>query len=225
MPIPENSRPLLRQSTKEMIYEVLCDWIICEKLLPGEKINDMELAKHFGVSRTPVREALQLLEAQKLVRFIPGKATVVSEVDKDDIEKCYGPLSVIQALAAEQACSRLTSAQLDMLDSYVKDLVRANENNDSQAAIISDMAFHDMIMGVADNGYMAEFSRTMVLHIERIKYHYFHREIMRTASIEQHEEILQAFRARDAALAFERMRTHWLYVMERCLTEILCANG
>lgn len=221
MPIPKDSQPLVRQSAQEMVYDVLCDWIVSGKLLPGEKVNDIELSKHFGVSRTPVREALQLLKSQKLIQFIPGKATVVAEVDKQDIEKCYRPLAVIQALAAEQACPRFTEDELQELDSQLVSLIDADARDDLHAAISSDMAFHDLIMKVADNEYMADFSRSMILHIQRIKYHYFCVGIMRKSSIEQHAKILDAFRAKDGVLAASLMRDHWLFVMDRCLTEIM----
>ena len=67
MPIPTKPENLQRLSAKNIIYQALCDWIISGEMLPGEKLMDMELARHFSVSRTPVREALQMLETQKLV--------------------------------------------------------------------------------------------------------------------------------------------------------------
>ena len=101
MPIPENVENLQRVSAKSTIYQVVCDWIITGVLKPGEKIIDSELAKRFNVSRTPVREAIQILEGQKLVYVVPGRATVVADIDPADIEKCYRTLAELQALAAE----------------------------------------------------------------------------------------------------------------------------
>ena len=72
MPIPENVENLRRVSAKSSIYQVVCSWIITGVLKPGEKIVDSELAKRFNVSRTPVREAIQILEGQKLVYVVPG---------------------------------------------------------------------------------------------------------------------------------------------------------
>ena len=91
MPIPQQENPVNRQSTRDVIYQALRDWIIQGELQPGEKINDAELARHFHVSRTPVREAFQLLESQKLIRVVPGRSTTVTEIDKVDLEKCYRP--------------------------------------------------------------------------------------------------------------------------------------
>ena len=116
MPIPEKGNDLCRLSAKDIIYRTVCEWIITGVLRPGEKILDSELARHFSVSRTPVREALQVLESQKLICVRPGRATVVAELDVDDIEKCYRPLAAIQGLAAELACGRLTEEALAALE-------------------------------------------------------------------------------------------------------------
>ena len=101
MPIPERPQALQRQSAKSVVYQTVCDWIITGVMKPGEKILDSELAPYFNVSRTPVREALQLLQNQKLVCVIPGRTTVVADLDVEDFEKCYRPLAEIDALAAE----------------------------------------------------------------------------------------------------------------------------
>ena len=112
MPIPENVENLRRVSAKSSIYQVVCSWIITGVLKPGEKIVDSELAKRFNVSRTPVREAIQILEGQKLVYVVPGRATVVADIDPADIEKCYRTLAELQGLAAELACGSLTDREL-----------------------------------------------------------------------------------------------------------------
>ncbi|WP_320128458.1 GntR family transcriptional regulator [uncultured Sphaerochaeta sp.] len=224
MPIPSTNDQMKRQSTKDLIYQAVCNWIISGELLPGEKINDMELAKHFNVSRTPVREAIQMLEIQKLVRVIPGKTTIVTEVDKKDICDCYRPLACIQALAAELACTAITEEQLSRLEAVHHQFSDACKNNDPENAILCDSEFHAIIMDCADNQYMEEFSQTMILHIQRIKYHYFHSDRLRKTSVGHHEGILEAIKAKDADLAGSRMKNHWLYVMQRCLNDVLDEN-
>ena len=122
MPIPENVENLRRVSAKSSIYQVVCSWIITGVLKPGEKIVDSELAKRFNVSRTPVREAIQILEGQKLVYVVPGRATVVADIDPADIEKCYRTLAELQGLAAELACGSLTDRELEQLSGFTPPL-------------------------------------------------------------------------------------------------------
>ena len=205
MPIPENVENLRRVSAKSSIYQVVCSWIITGVLKPGEKIVDSELAKRFNVSRTPVREAIQILEGQKLVYVVPGRATVVADIDPADIEKCYRTLAELQGLAAEL----IHAAFVD-----------ACGRNDGTDAITQDSLFHDAIVRGAHNEYVEEFSHTMILHIQRIKYHYFHCDRLRKISVSQHGEILQTIQARDSARAKELMRSHWLCSMENSLRDV-----
>ena len=65
MPLPSQEIPFERTSAKQKVYETVKDWIIERQFKPGEKVSDVEIAEYFNISRTPVREALQLLEAQK----------------------------------------------------------------------------------------------------------------------------------------------------------------
>ncbi len=220
MPIPENVENLRRVSAKSSIYQVVCSWIITGVLKPGEKIVDSELAKRFNVSRTPVREAIQILEGQKLVYVVPGRATVVADIDPADIEKCYRTLAELQGLAAELACGSLTDRELEQLERIHAAFVDACGRNDGTDAITQDNLFHDAIVRGAHNEYVEEFSHTMILHIQRIKYHYFHCDRLRKISVSQHGEILQTIQARDSARAKELMRSHWLCSMENSLRDV-----
>ena len=112
MPIPSKTESIQTLSVKDRIYNVVCEWIITGVLKSGEKILDSELAQYFDVSRTPVREAIQMLERQKLVKVIPSRGTIVANIEIEDTEKCYRLLAEIQAFAAEEACERISEEQL-----------------------------------------------------------------------------------------------------------------
>ena len=78
MPIPAQQSPVVRTTARERVFKALQEWIIDGPLLPEERLNDAELAKFFSVSRTPVREALQMLAEQKLVTMVPSSGTFVA---------------------------------------------------------------------------------------------------------------------------------------------------
>ena len=195
MPIPSKTESIQTLSVKDRIYNVVCEWIITGVLKSGEKILDSELAQYFDVSRTPVREAIQMLERQKLVKVIPSRGTIVANIEIEDTEKCYRLLAEIQAFAAEEACERISEEQL----------------------LSGDTRFHEIIVKVADNEYVEDFSRILQLHISRIRYHYFHENVNPIRSVGHHEKILQALVERNKAKAKEIMREHWLLSMEYSL--------
>ena len=152
--------------------------------------------------------------------MVPGRATVVADIDPADIEKCYRTLAELQGLAAELACGSLTDRELEQLERIHAAFVDACGRNDGTDAITQDNLFHDAIVRGAHNEYVEEFSHTMILHIQRIKYHYFHCDRLRKISVSQHGEILQTIQARDSARAKELMRSHWLCSMENSLRDV-----
>ncbi|KUP35527.1 hypothetical protein AU385_06510 [Bacillus halotolerans] len=107
MPIPSNAPKPKRQTAKKLAFEQIQKWIVEGVLVPGEKLNDDALAKALGVSRTPVREALQLLEMQGFVEMSPGKETRISQIEKNDVFKVYPPMASLQSAAAELAIENI----------------------------------------------------------------------------------------------------------------------
>lgn len=220
MPIPNKNNFIKRDSAKEKVYSSICDWIVYGELQPGEKLNVSELAEHFDVSRTPVREALLTLQAQKLVEVTPGKATVVTQIDRNDVEKSYRPLAEIQGLAVEIACNNIKEDDLDKLENNYHNLEKSISQNNINDSVKYDECFHKLLLDIADNEYIKEFSDMLMLHIKRIKYNYFKFDTMRKASIKQHREILNALRDNDSEKASLLMKEHWIYAMEKSLEKI-----
>lgn len=217
MPIPPKNESIQTLSVKDRIYNIVCEWIITGVLKSGEKILDSELAKYFDVSRTPVREAIQMLESQKLVKVIPSRGTIVANIETEDTEKCYRLLAEIQAFAAEEACERISEEQLQALKDCYHRFAAACENGEVEQLLLEDTKFHEIIVKAAGNEYAEDFSRVLLLHIRRVKYHYFHENVNPIRSVSHHEQILQALIDRDKAKAKEIMREHWLLSMEYSL--------
>ena len=109
MAVPKNLRPILRQSARTLVFKQLRQWIAEGVFTPDEALNDKEIASALGVSRTPVREALQMLEQQGAVVTTPGRHTRVRSASPRDARLVYPPLSALEALAAELGTSRATS--------------------------------------------------------------------------------------------------------------------
>jgi len=221
MPIPTDNNIIQRPSAREIVYEQLCEWIVTGVLKPGEKLSDVELASHFGVSRTPVREAIQLLHNQKFVCIIPSKATVVAELDEVDMEKCYRVIAELDALASEQACLHKTPEKTAELKGILDRYLTYVESGDAENTVRADNHFHEAVREMAGNEYLSEFAKTMVLHIRRIKYRYYQDTAIRAEAASQHRAVFEAIISGDAEAAKEAMRAHWLYAMEKSIGDVL----
>lgn len=212
MPIPsDHSRPV-RQSAKESAFNQIQQWIIDGTLQPGEKLNDSELAKALGVSRTPVRESLQLLEVQGFVKMFPGKATQVTEVEKESMNDLLPPLAVLQALSAELAIGNLTDDITAVLEEINDRFTKAIRSENYYAALKIDEEFHQVIVDAANNPYIHNIIANLQAHVRRL---FFHNSIILTEqSIEEHSQIINLMKEGNNEALAPIMKENWLRTIQ-----------
>jgi DNA-binding GntR family transcriptional regulator len=221
MPIPSNFPKYERMSAKDLVLLQLQQWITDGTLQPGEKIVDTELAEALGVSRTPVREALQILAIQGFVEMIPGKETRVTEICPKDVDRLYPPLAELDALTARTVAPTISAERIAQLEEYNEQFAQAVRNKDKAGAIHWDEQFHQAILEEADNPYISSFISTLQLHLRRIKYVFFHSSFVPAeTSIEEHKDIIEAFKQRDAERAARLIRQNWLRAREIVSAEL-----
>ncbi len=156
MPIPSKRMQEPKLSAKERIYRTLKQWIVDGTLLENEKLVDSEIAAYFGTSRTPVREALQMLDTQKLVITVPGKTTVVAPLERENIRKWYELTAYLKCCCAVTVSRHITEEQekqLHLLSAAFAQKVsqwKAGEK-DSASLLKADIAFHQFLVEIAEN--------------------------------------------------------------------------
>ncbi|PIC71554.1 GntR family transcriptional regulator [Sporosarcina sp. P18a] len=212
MPIPTNHAQPIRKTAKESAFSQLQKWIIDGTLQPGEKLNDVELAEALGVSRTPIRESLQLLEVQGFVQMFPGKATQVTDVDRESISDLLPPLAALQALSAELSIPNLTESIIRKLRETNKKFALAVEKEDYFQALKTDEKFHQIIVDTANNPYISSMLVSLQAHVRRL---FFHNSIILTEkSIEEHDQIIDLMSKRNGEQVTKVMRENWLRAIE-----------
>lgn len=214
MPIPFKQTAPKNQSVKMSIYYALREWITYGTLRPGERLNDQEISEYFEVSRTPVREALQLLAGQKLVEIFPNKGTVVTAIETERMDKWYLPLAQLHALAAELAAKRITQedvAELEALDLQIQHTI---QQRDIVSTLHTDLALHNRILKIADNELLCEFSETLMLHIQRMEYALLQHSGLSADSFVSHKKLIDALRSHDSVAASSEMKQNWLVSLE-----------
>lgn len=218
MPIPLKQPAPKKEPVKNKIYRTLCEWITYGTLCPGERLNDQEISEYFEVSRTPVREALQMLAAQKLVEIYPNKGTVVTAIETDRMDKWYVPLAHLHGLAAELACGPITEQQIDELEALDLRISSLIQQGDIVNTLQVDLLLHNRVLEIAGNEFICEFSETLMLHIQRMEYAQLRSAGLSKSSFASHRELIEAFRRHDAEAASRTMMRNWLISLEHANT-------
>jgi DNA-binding GntR family transcriptional regulator len=178
-------------------------------LAPGEVVKDVDIAERLGVSRTPVREALQMLEQLGAIESVAGRHTRVSAVSQDDADLVIAPLAILQGLAVELATPDVTAADLAGLKNANERLSAAVEAGDPVAARHADDTFHEILLKRASNRYLLAALEPLQHQRRRLDSLYFTHAGTSEASLEDHRTIIQAIEAGDAARARDEMVRHW----------------
>lgn len=205
----ENLKKIPRESLREHVYRMLQAAIVSGEIGPGERIRDQELAARLGVSRTPVREALQRLEDEGLVEAVPGSMTRVTPLDSHQARDGFPVAAALHALATRLATARLSEAELDSMRGANELLRAAIEAGDTTGAIEADDRFHGVVLRASGNAELQSAIERVMPKIRRLEFAQF-RSLGGRASCEQHEAILQALRRGDVNQAEALVEQNWL---------------
>jgi DNA-binding GntR family transcriptional regulator len=210
VPLPTSATPIPRASARTAVLEQLKGWVEDGILEPGEVVKDSDIAEHLGVSRTPVREALQILERQGIIESAPGRYTRVSTASLDDARLVYPPLSVLQALAVEVATKDITEADLAAMENQNERMMKAVKRGDAKAARDADTAFHLITVNRTNNPYLIGAVDHLLIHVRRLEVLFFRDVGPALGSHAQHAAIIDALREGDSTTASALTRENFL---------------
>jgi DNA-binding GntR family transcriptional regulator len=117
---------------KRATYETLRDMIVAFDLKPGERLVEKDLAARLGVSKTPVREALALLEAEGLVETTPYRGAIVRWLSRNEIAEQGFLVDALEMPAYDIVCARITDAELERVDRVAQELIQARQDGDGR---------------------------------------------------------------------------------------------
>jgi len=199
-------------TSAERVYDDLREAIIGGEYTPGERLRTEALAERFGTSRTPVREALVLLEGDGLVELEPRRGAVVRSFDAADLVDLYEVRAILEARAAQLAALRLTREDLDALDATCD---RAESMAGSgkiaiETLIASNDEFHRIIVEASGSARLTAALRTVAGIPRPFKAAFWKNGAERTRSLSAHREIVAALHSGSAERAESAMRLHVL---------------
>ena len=212
MPIPVQPPAEKRDSAKEKVYRQVAQWIIDGTMVPGEKLNEGEIAAYFSVSRTPVHEALMLLAEHHFVEIRPSRGSFVSRLSLEEADAVYEAISALNGVLSGLACGKRTEEDLAGLEALNRQMEEALQAGDSEEVLRLDDAFHLRLAEIAGNPYLVKYLRQLQMHITRFEHIFIRDEKDRQHSAQDHQAIIDAVAAGDRLRAAGLAEANWLGV-------------
>lgn len=197
-----------RKSLAAEAAENLREFIMLGKLAPGMPVRERDLAEAFGISRTPLKEALRILESEGLIVYGPTRRPSVADPSLDEINDWLRVQGALEALAGELACSEATDRQMAEIERINASIKEARDTDGQLEAFRRDMAFHTAIVAAAGNAALAETHASYNARLWRVRFLSSQRIPGREATRREHRDIVQALKARDAAAASRALQQH-----------------
>ena len=199
---------LSRVNLATQVYEFLKRQIVTGQLSFGLKLTEDHLAKELGVSRTPIREAMNRLAQDGLVTVSPGRGAFVQTLSSHDIVEFFEVREALEGMAARLASSRITKETLEKLRSDLEAGMVERERNGYTGYVEADREFHEAITSACGNQHLFQLMTSLRNRIQILR----HRSVILPGrarkSFQEHLDIIEALSCQDSNLAEERMRTH-----------------
>jgi len=209
---PMSAISLAPRALYEEVAELLRQRIYRRELEPGSWIDELKIAEEYGISRTPLREALKVLAAEGLVTMKVRRGAYVTEVSEKDLIDVYHLLALLESDAAGAVAERADEAQRAELEGLHRQLERSVDDRERFFAL--NEAFHLRLLEIADNRWRLQ----MVTDLRKVMKLNRHSSLLKRGRIEEslaeHRAIMDALARHDGALASRRMHEHFLHGLE-----------
>lgn len=208
----------------DQVYDALRGRIVRGEFAPGERLIEVNLAHEYGVSRTPVKQAVDRLVGEGLVEIVPRKGTFVTEIDANRLREMFAIRRLLETYAAAQGIDLVSPDRLERMRSLLDDFaVLFNDEGEFPYPLYTskDVEFHTLIVEWSGNQKLLQLYRNLSGHlqIDRVRYLQEHKPHLR--SYEEHRLIFRAYEERNSATLVELLDQH----IRRAEIELLAIAG
>jgi len=197
-----------RRSLHDELIERLRNLITRGDLAPGEKIPEKALCSQFGVSRTPLREALKVLASEGIVTLRPNRGATVSALTVAELEEVFPVMGALEALSGEIACRHISDREIQAIRKTHEAMVRHWRRGELQPYFTLNQRIHEAILEATRNETLKSIYRGLSGRILSARYVANMSPERWAKAVEEHEAILVALESRDGSALSEILKTH-----------------
>ena len=197
-----------RRSLHEELVERLQNLIVEGVLAPGEKFPEKDLCLQFGVSRTPMREALKVLAADGLIVLEPNRGAWVSRITIEELQEVFPILAVLEGLSGELACANITDEEIKAIRALHNEMLTHFKGRNMTGYFRTNQEIHEAIIKAARNSTLEFQHRGLAVRARRARYAANISDERWQEAVDEHERMIIALEARDGAQLSKILKQH-----------------
>lgn len=206
----QDNHSLAAPALYEQVAERLRSRIYAHELAPGAWVDEQAIATEYGISRTPLREALKVLASEGLVTLKPRRGCYVTELSEQDLDEIFPVMALLEGRCAHEATRKATDDDLKLLADIHADLERHAAANDADRFFEANQQFHDALQELAGNRWLRQLIEETRKFIKLTRRDSLNLAGRLRQSLAEHRKILAAVQQRDAEMARQLMHEHIL---------------
>lgn len=203
---------------RSSIFFQLRDDILKGQFEPGENLVELKLATQYGVSRTPIREALRQLELEGLVKYLPNRGVLVEGITNEDVEDIFVIREHLETLVVKWAAKRVQTEEIEKMQEVLDLQEFYTAKDDVEQVTVLDTEFHRLLLDASRSKSLRYALGSMLDYVEQARFRSLRVPGRIRDSVREHRAILEAVAAGDEQLAGERMAEH----MRRARENVFC---
>ena len=205
---------------RDVVFRTLRRQILMGELKPGERLMEVKLTKKLGVSRTPVREAIHMLEIEGLAKVIPRRGASVSDITEEDLQDVLEVRCALEELAVELACARRSEEDIFNIKKAARAFVEATKTGSISEMAEKDVAFHNRIFSASGNKRLIQLVGNLSERMYRYRIEYLKNKGVYEGLIKEHSDIIRYIEGNNPSEARAAIRKHITNQVEKVSLEI-----
>ncbi len=193
---------------RDVVFNTLREAILRGDLVPGERLMELQLAAKLGVSRTPIREAIRMLEQEGLAITIPRKGAIVAGMTEKDMQDVLEIREALEELSVQVACDKITDEEIAKLRESMEKFETSLKSGDIKRMAETDVEFHDVIYQATDNPKLINMLNNLREQMYRYRVEYLKNPSNHEQLLQEHEAIYRGIMKKDKDAVTEMIRRH-----------------
>jgi len=202
------SEPISRKSLHDQVVDRLRDMIVEGDLDPNTRINEKLLCEQFGISRTPLREALKVLASEGLVELMPNRGASVASFTSADLDETFPVMGALESLSGEIACQQITDTEIAEIRALHYQMIMHYQKGELHEYFQMNKAIHEKILAAAHNATLANIYNSLAGRVSPARFRANMSKPRWAEAVEEHEKILKALENRDGKALSHLLKAH-----------------